>query len=78
MVNITGDKVSFHNLVVPSKPDAIENLIVGEQEGIYSGRLCLNLETALLAAQIFTVSGELPISLCWEEEKELGVSSNKI
>ena len=78
MVNITGDKVSFHNLVVPSKPDAIENLVVGEQEGNYSGRMCVNLETALWAAQKFTVSGQLQISLSWEEEKELAVSSNKI
>ena len=78
IVNITFDKVSFHNLVVPSKPDAIENLVVGEQEGNYSGRMCENLETPLLIAQTFTVSGELPISLSWEEEKELAVSSNKI
>ena len=78
MVNITCDKVSFHNLVVPSKPDAIENLVVGEQEGNYSGRMCVNKETALWAAQKFTVSGQLQISLSWEEEKELAVSSNKI
>jgi hypothetical protein len=49
IVNITFDKVSFHNLVVPSKPDAIEKLVVGEQEGNYSARMCVNLETALLA-----------------------------
>ena len=30
IVNITGDKVSFHNLVAPSKPDALEKLVVGE------------------------------------------------
>ena len=78
IVNITFDKVSFHNLVVPSKPDAIEKLVVGEQEGNYSARMCVNLETALLAAQTFTVSGQIQISLSWEEEKELAVSSNKI
>jgi hypothetical protein len=78
IVNITCDKVSFHNLVVPSKPDAIKKLVVGEQEGSYSARMCVNLERALLAAQTFTVSGQLPISLSWEEEKELAVSSNKI
>jgi hypothetical protein len=76
--NITFDKVSFHNLVAPSKLDAREKLVVGEQEGNYSVRMCVNLETALLAAQIFTVSGQLPISLSGEEEKELAVSSNKI
>jgi len=78
IVNITFDNVSFHNLVDPSKPDAIEKLVVGGQEGNYSGRMCVNLETALLAAQTFTVSGQLQISLSWEEEKELAVSSNKI
>jgi hypothetical protein len=66
--------VSFHNLVVPSKPDAIEKLVVGEQEGNYSAMMCVKLETALLAAQTFTVSGQVPISLSWEEEKELAVS----
>jgi hypothetical protein len=78
IVNITCDNVSFHNLVAPSKPDAIENLVVGEQEGNYSARIGVNLERALLATQTFTVSGQLPISLSWEEEKELAVSSNNI
>lgn len=78
IVNITFDKVSFHNLVAPSKPDAIEKLVVGEQEGNYSARMCVNLETALLATQTFTVSGQLQISLSGEEEKKLAVSSNKI
>jgi len=78
IVNINCDKVSFHNLVAPSKPDALEKLVVGEQEGNYSGRICVNLETALLAAKTFTVSGQLQISLSGEEEKELAVSSNKI
>ncbi|MEG4116921.1 Imm1 family immunity protein [Microcoleus sp. N9_B4] len=79
IVNVTFDNVSFHNLVDPSKPDAIEKLVIGGQEGNYSARMCVNLETALLTAQTFTVSGELEISLSWEEEKELVMlSSNKI
>jgi hypothetical protein len=78
IVNITFDKVSFHNLVVPSKLDAREKLVVGEQKGNYSARMCVNLETALLADPTFTVSAQLQISLSWEEEKELTVSSNKI
>ena len=78
LLTSTFDNVSFHNLVVPSKPDAIEKLVVGGQEGNYSARMCVNLETALLAAQTFTVSGQLQISLSWEEDKELAVSSNKI
>ena len=78
IVNVTFDNVRFHNLVEPSKPDAIEKLVVSGQEGNYSARMCVSLETALLAAQTFTASGELQISLSWEEEKELAVSSNKI
>jgi len=78
IVNITLDKVSFHNLVVLSKPEAREKLVVGGQEGNYSARMCVNKERALLAAQTFTVSGQFQISLSGEEEKELAVSSNKI
>jgi hypothetical protein len=59
IVNITFDKVSFHNLVVPLKTDAREKLVVGEQEGNYSARMCVNKETDLLAAKTFTVSGQL-------------------
>ncbi len=71
IVNVTFDNVSFYNLVDPSKPDAIEKLVVGGQEGNYSAKICVNLETTLLAAQTFTLSGKLQISLSWEEEKEL-------
>jgi Immunity protein Imm1 len=79
IVNVTFDNVSFYNLVEPSKPDAREKLVVGGQAGNYSAKMCVNLDTALLAAQTFTISGELEISLSWEEEKELVMlSSNNI
>ena len=79
IVNVTFDNVRFHNLVDRSKPDAIQKLVVGGQQGNYSAKMCVNLETALLAAQTFTVSGQLEISLCWEEEKALVMlSSNNI
>jgi hypothetical protein len=79
IVNVTFDNVSFHNLVNPSKLDAIDKLIVGGQEGNYSAKMCVNLETALLAAKTFTASGNLEISLFWEKEKELVMlSSNNI
>ena len=71
IVNVTFDNVRFHNLVDPSKPDGIDKLVVGGQEGNYSAKMSVNLETTLLAAQIFTVSGKLQISLFWEEEREL-------
>ena len=54
IVNVTFDNVSFYNLVDPSKPDAIEKLVIGGQEGNYSAKMCVKLETALLAAQTFT------------------------
>ncbi len=71
IVNVTLDNVSFHNLVDLSKPDTIEKLVVGGQADNYPAKMCVTLETALLAAKTFTVSGELQISLSWEEEKEL-------
>ncbi len=71
IVNVTFENVSFHNLVDRSKPDTIEKLIVGGQEGNYSAKMCVNSESAVLAAQTFTASGKLEISLSWEEEKEL-------
>ncbi|NJS12362.1 MAG: hypothetical protein HC789_19280, partial [Microcoleus sp. CSU_2_2] len=54
-----------------AKPDAIENLVIGGQEGDYSAKMCVNLETALLAAKTFAASGKLENYLCWEEEKPL-------
>lgn len=71
IVNVTFDNISFHNLVDPSKADAIAKLVVGGQEGDYSLKMCVNLENALLAAQTFTESGKLENSLFWEEEKPL-------
>ena len=76
IVNVTFDNVSFHNLVEPSKPDAIDKLVVGGQEGNYSAKMSVNLERVLLAAQTFTVSGKLEKSLSWEEEKELVILSS--
>ena len=79
IVNVTFDNVRFQNLVDPSKPDAIDKLFVGGQEGNYSAKMCVNLETALLAAKTFTASGKLETSLFWEEEKALVMlSSNNI
>ncbi|MEG4814396.1 hypothetical protein [Microcoleus sp. K5-D4] len=71
IVNVTFDNVRFPNLVYPSKLDAIEKLVVGGQEGNYSARMCVNLETRLLADKTFTASGKLDISLSWEEAKAL-------
>lgn len=76
IVNVTLDNVSFHNLVEPSKPDTIEKLVIGGQEGNYSAKMSVNLERVLLAAQTFTVSGKLESSLFWEEEKELVILSS--
>lgn len=71
LVNVTFDNLGFHNLVDPSKPDATEKLVVGGQKGNYSAKMCVNLEMAILAAQTFTTSGKLEMSLSWEEETTL-------
>jgi Immunity protein Imm1 len=71
LVNVTFDNLSFHNLVVPSKSDALEKLVVGGQEGNYSAKMRVNLEMAILASQTFTAAGKLEMSMPWEEEKPL-------
>ena len=70
-VNVTFDNISFSSLVDLSKPDEIEKLVVGGQEGNYPAKLCVDLQTALLAAKIFAELGELEPSLYWEEDKSL-------
>lgn len=59
LVNVTFDNISFYNLVDLSKPDRKENLIVGGQEGNYPAKICVNLQTPLLAAKTFAESGKL-------------------
>lgn len=71
IVNVTFDNISFTNLVDLSKPEKIEKLVVGGQEENYPAKLCVNLQTALLAAKKFAGLRQLEQSVSWEEDKPL-------
>ncbi|HEY9850394.1 MAG TPA: Imm1 family immunity protein [Leptolyngbyaceae cyanobacterium] len=73
IVNVTFDNISFTNLVDLSKPEKIEKLVVGGQEGNYPAKLCIDLQTSLLAAKKFAELGQLEQSVSWEEDKPLVV-----
>ncbi|MFB2969204.1 Imm1 family immunity protein [Aerosakkonema sp. BLCC-F183] len=73
IVNVTFDNISFTNLVDLSKPDEIEKLVVGGQEGNYQAKMCVDLQKVLLAAKTFAELGQLESSLSWEEDKSLVV-----
>lgn len=69
IVNVTFDNMSFYNLVNYSKSEKIENLVVGGQAGSYPAKMCIDLQTVLLAAKTFVELGKLEESVTWEEEK---------
>lgn len=71
VVNVTFDNINFHILVDLSKPNQIEKLVVGGQEGNYPAKMCVDLLPCLLAARTFTESGKLDSLLSWEEDKSL-------
>ncbi|MFE1744873.1 Imm1 family immunity protein [Coleofasciculus sp. H7-2] len=73
VATVTFDNLNFHVLVDPSKPDEIEKLVVGGQEGIYPAKMCVDLLRCLLAARTFTETGKLEPLLAWEEDKSLVV-----
>ncbi|MFB2881284.1 Imm1 family immunity protein [Floridanema aerugineum] len=69
IVNVTFDNISFYNLVNFSKSEQIEKLVVGGQVGDYPEKMCINLQTVLLASKTFAELGKLEESVIWEEEK---------
>lgn len=69
IVNVTLDNMSFYNLVNFSKSEQIERLVVGGQAGSYPAKMCIDLQTVLLAAKTFVELGKLEESVRWEEEK---------
>lgn len=73
IVNVTFDNMSFYNLVNYSKSEKIENLVVGGQAGDYPAKMCVDLQTVLLAAKTFVELGKLEESVNWEEEKSFVV-----
>lgn len=73
IVNVTFDNISFYNLVNFSKSEQIEKLVVGGQVGDYPEKMCMNLQTVLLATKTFAELGKLEKSVNWEEEKSFVV-----
>jgi hypothetical protein len=73
IVTVTFDNFDFYVLVDLSKPDEIEKLVVGGQEGNYPAKMCVDLLHCLLAARTFTELGKLDPLLTWEKDKSLAV-----
>jgi hypothetical protein len=71
VVYLTFDNEIFNYLIDPSKPDTNENLVIGGQEGVYSARLCVDLNMTLRAAKTFAESGTMEKSVIWEHQKIL-------
>jgi hypothetical protein len=71
VVFATYDNATFYNLADPvsgSAADAPIRLNVGGQAGDYPARLCVRLDTAILAARTFAADGTLEGSLSWEPQ----------
>lgn len=68
LVYLTFDNEIFHYLIDPSKSDLEESLVVGGQEGIYPGRMCVGLYRALKAAHTFAEIGEMERAVEWERD----------
>jgi Immunity protein Imm1 len=68
VVYATFDNETFHYPVELSKPDLPESLVVGGQEGVYSSKLCIDLNTALKTAKTFAELGTLEKSVVWERD----------
>ena len=71
VVSVTFDNMNFHNLVHSSKPNQVEKLVAGGQEGLYPAKMCVDLLHALLAARTFAEAGRLDPLLSWEEDQSL-------
>lgn len=68
VVYVTFDNETFHYLVDPSKSDTDESLTVGGQEGVYSAKLCVDLDATLKAAKTFAELGTMEKSVIWKME----------
>lgn len=68
VVYLTFDNETFHYLVDLSQPDLDNSLTVGGQEGVYPAKLCVDLDTALKAAETFAEFGTMEKSVIWERD----------
>ncbi len=71
VVTVTFDNINFQNLIDSTKPDKLEKLVVGGQEGTYQNQMCVDLNTVLLVAKTFAELGELEQSVFWQEDQSL-------
>ena len=71
IANITFDNLTFHNLVNRSQVEEVQQLVVGGQLVNYQAKICVDLQTALLAAKTFALAGELEESVSWEVDESL-------
>lgn len=71
IVTVTFDNINFQNLIDSTKPNQLEKLVVGGQEGIYPSKMCVDLNTVLLVVKTFAESGKLESSVSWKEEQAL-------
>jgi Immunity protein Imm1 len=67
IVELTSEDGDVYNLFDITQSDEKIALVASNQLGYYSAKICLNLETALKAAQTFAESGQLESSLNWEK-----------
>lgn len=68
VVYATFDNVNFYNLVAPESGSGMVQLIVGGQEGEYSARHVVDIETAVRAARTFAQVGALDEAYRWDEQ----------
>jgi len=66
---VTEDNRAFHNLENPAKgEDDLVSLIAGGQRSDYRARLCVDAETVLKAAQVYSETGQLDPTLPWARQ----------
>ncbi len=66
VVSVTFDNMTFYHLINPQKYTQVQKLIIGGQLGNYPDKICIDLNTAILATKTFAETGEMDRSLVWE------------
>jgi Immunity protein Imm1 len=70
VVYATLDNEDFPYLFDPSRSaETEETIVVGGQAGIYPAKMCVNLATALKAAQTFAERGQMESSVAWTGDR---------
>jgi hypothetical protein len=66
---VTEDNRAFHNLENPSAGEDLVSLIAGGQRSDYRARLCVDAETVLKAARVYSETGQLEPALSWARQR---------